>query len=94
MQTFIRINQLVGAPALKRRPAIKGRLPIHRNTLWRWVSQGQFPAPIKLSPGVTAWLLADVEAWEKGRELLAEGKLTASEREGLKTAAAPSNGQA
>ena len=77
MQTFIRINQLVGAPALKRRPAIKGRLPIHRNTLWRWVAQGQFPAPIKLGPGVTAWLLADVEAWERAREVLPDPQPTA-----------------
>jgi prophage regulatory protein len=67
VQTFIRINQLVGAPALKTRPALKGRLPIHRNTLWRWVAAGQFPAPIKLSPGVTAWRLSDVEAWEKAQ---------------------------
>lgn len=61
MQTFVRINQLVSTP--KR----QGRLPIHRNTLWRWVASGEFPTPIKLGPNITAWRLSDIEAWEEAR---------------------------
>lgn len=37
-----------------------------RNTIWRWAAEnGDFPKPVKLSPGCTRWLLADVEAWEQ-----------------------------
>ena len=48
-----------------------GRVPVCKATLWRWVQQGKFPAPIKLSVtrtgrgGVTAWRASDVEAWLK-----------------------------
>lgn len=34
-------------------------------TIWRWVSQGRFPAPIKLGENTTRWRLADLLEWEK-----------------------------
>lgn len=38
---------------------------IHRTTVWRWaVSRPNFPQPKKLGPGVTRFLLRDVEAFE------------------------------
>lgn len=40
------------------------RYGISRPTLWRWVGNGAFPAPVKLSPGCTRWQLSDLEAWE------------------------------
>lgn len=36
-------------------------------TLWRWCSNGQFPAPIKLGPGTTVFRKADVDRWLEER---------------------------
>jgi prophage regulatory protein len=44
------------------------RYGISRPTLWRWVGNGNFPAPIKLSAGCTRWLLSDLEAWEADKK--------------------------
>ncbi|RAO75799.1 helix-turn-helix transcriptional regulator [Dyella jiangningensis] len=49
---YLRQAQLVGSI-----------LPIGATTLWRWVKEGKFPKPIKLSDRVTAWRAEDVRAW-------------------------------
>ena len=49
--SYIRINQLIQ------------KLPISKASIWRKVKQGTFPAPVKLSVGITAWRSADIEAW-------------------------------
>lgn len=56
---YIRQTQLVGS----RKKGIAGVIPFSPATLWRKVSSGDFPAPIKLSAGVTAWKVEDVRAW-------------------------------
>ncbi|WP_350656501.1 AlpA family phage regulatory protein [Psychrobacter sp. S1-30-MNA-CIBAN-0213] len=38
-------------------------LPFSKTTLWEWSKDGRFPAPIKLSPTLTAWMYADVHKW-------------------------------
>lgn len=38
-------------------------LPISSATLWRWVSKGDFPQPVKLSPRITAWPIEAIQAW-------------------------------
>jgi prophage regulatory protein len=58
-QRYIRLRNLASSPNAP------GRLPISANSVWRLVREGQFPKPIKLSPGVTAWLIEDIEAWEE-----------------------------
>lgn len=49
------------------------RFSISRPTVWRWSNDPNngFPAPIKLSQGVTRWRLQDLLAFEAG--LRAEG---------------------
>ena len=32
------------------------------STLWRWITEGRFPKPIKLGPGTTAWDVRDLRA--------------------------------
>lgn len=44
------------------------RFSVARQTIWRWVAEGTFPKPIKLSAGCTRWRAADVEAWEISRQ--------------------------
>ena len=43
------------------------RYGVHQKTIWRWTRNGQFPAPIQLTPGCTRWRHADVLAWEQSR---------------------------
>lgn len=56
---FIRQSQLVG----NKSKGVTGVIPFSPATLWRKVSSGEFPAPVKLSAGVTAWKVEDVRAW-------------------------------
>lgn len=44
-----------------------GHLPVSPATIWRWVAAGEFPAPVKLSGGVTAWPAEAIKAWERER---------------------------
>lgn len=53
---FIRQAQLV--------PAI---VPFSNATLWRKVKDGTFPAPVKLSPRVTAWEASKIRKWIEER---------------------------
>lgn len=43
---------------------LAARFGVHRTTVWGWVRRNGFPAPVRLSPQLTRWRLADVEAWE------------------------------
>lgn len=56
-QRVIRISELASTPA---KP---GRLPVSPATVWRWVREGRFPKPFKLSDRVTVWNIADVDAF-------------------------------
>ena len=38
-------------------------VPFSAATLWRKVSKGDFPAPVKLSERVTAWRVSEVRVW-------------------------------
>lgn len=40
------------------------RIPVSKSTIWLWVQEKKFPAPVKLSERVTAWPIASIEAWE------------------------------
>lgn len=44
-------------------PAGPGKLGISRTQLARLRARGDFPEPIRLSPGVVAWRASDVQAW-------------------------------
>lgn len=60
----------VGAPSAPpcpavflRLPQVLARVPFSRSTLWRRVSDGSFPRPLKLSARVTVWRSQDIEEW-------------------------------
>lgn len=46
---------------------IIGRTGLSEPTLWRMRNRGDFPQPVRLSPGRVAWRLADIDAWEASR---------------------------
>ena len=57
------LRQALEAMSYIRAKELLRLVPISKATLWRWVGSGEFPTPIKLSPGVTAWRVADVRQW-------------------------------
>ena len=42
-------------------------VPFSDTTLWRQVRAGNFPAPVKISPGRVAWRVRDVQQWIRTR---------------------------
>lgn len=59
MTGYVRQTDLVGRPS----KAIRGIIPFSPTTLWRKVRAGEFPAPVKLSAGVTAWRVEAIREW-------------------------------
>ena len=47
---------------------ISKKYGVHRTTLWRWVKNGNFPKPVKLSPGCTRWAEDALKEWESKKE--------------------------
>lgn len=54
---------LVRQASLVSTPKRVGLLGVSSATLWRWVKDGVFPKPMKLSANVTAWRMGDVREW-------------------------------
>lgn len=54
---------LCGRPARNGQSAVDGLLPITRQTLWRWVRSGKFPAPLRLGESRVGWRESDVSRW-------------------------------
>ena len=40
-------------------------VPYSATTIWRKCRKGEFPAPIKVSTGITAWRVGDIRAYLK-----------------------------
>ena len=52
---------------LLRLPVVVARVGLSATTIWRQRRCGQFPAPVRISPGCVAWREADVESWIASR---------------------------
>lgn len=46
-----------------RLPKVRERTGLGRSTIYRMISQGRFPMPVKLSARAVGWHKADVDAW-------------------------------
>jgi len=57
---FLRERQLIG---VRNDPTYPRLIPISHATLWRLVKNKKFPAPVKLTKGVTAWRAKDVRRY-------------------------------
>lgn len=44
------------------------RYGVSKATIYRWIADGRFPAPIKLGPNTSAWKTTDLEAFESSLE--------------------------
>lgn len=56
---FVRLSAILGP---------NGPIPVSKSTWWSGVKSGQFPAPIKMSKGVTVWRVEDIRAYIENRE--------------------------
>ncbi|MGA7180922.1 MAG: AlpA family phage regulatory protein [Thiobacillaceae bacterium] len=57
------LNQKPNAGFMRERQ-LRQRVPVSHSTLWAWVREKKFPAPLKLSERVTVWRVSDIDAWE------------------------------
>ena len=55
---FLRLSQILGNP--KSNPPTPPIIPISKSSWWEGVSNGRYPAPLKLSPKVTVWRVEDI----------------------------------
>jgi prophage regulatory protein len=61
---FVRAAQLANN---SKRPPAPVPLPFSEQTMWRKVKAGEFPAPKKFGPQITAWNVGEVRAWLKAQ---------------------------
>ena len=51
------------ATGFVRQKQLAAIIPFSRTTLWRKVRNGEFPAPERLSAGITAWKVELIRKW-------------------------------
>jgi prophage regulatory protein len=57
------INPVLPPGGMSRLKTLKQLVPFSGATIWRKVKTGEFPAPIKINPYITAWRNDEVNAW-------------------------------
>jgi prophage regulatory protein len=48
---------------IRQKDLLMNVVPFSATTLWRKIKSGEFPAPIKLGPSITAWRGNDIDEW-------------------------------
>lgn len=66
------------ADAMLRRPQVLLLLNVSRSTLYRMIQEGEFPAPVVLTPRIRAWPASVVHAWLKAKRDKAESATASS----------------
>lgn len=66
-----------GIPFLLRLPQVKARTGLSRSEIYRRVSSGDFPAPVKLGERASAWPEHEVTAWCEARIAARDAKAAA-----------------
>jgi len=54
-------------PNILRRPQVQARTGLSRSSIYQYIQDGHFPAPVRLGPRAVGWLESDVNAWILGR---------------------------
>ena len=52
---------------LLRLKEVKMRVGLGRSTIYRWISEGNFPKPVKLGVQSVAWRENDIDYWVSSR---------------------------
>jgi predicted DNA-binding transcriptional regulator AlpA len=53
---------------IRQKILLRDYVPFSAATLWRLVSAGKFPKPIRLANQIIAWRASDVREWSKNPE--------------------------
>ncbi len=62
--SHITFEDLPDAALIQLRPLLNYKVvPFSATTIWRKSKNGEFPAPIKVSKGITAWLVKDIRRY-------------------------------
>ena len=61
------VDRPAPAPGYLRLPAVIARYGCSRATIYAWIAQGAFPAPVKLGPRLAAWRSEELALWESTR---------------------------
>ncbi len=48
---------------LLRRAEVEEWTSLRKSTIYKWIQQGKFPAPVPLGDKTAVWLESDIEAW-------------------------------
>ncbi len=48
---------------IMRRPQVEAATGLARSTIYKWVKDGQFPAPVKIGVRQVGWKSTDVQGW-------------------------------
>lgn len=56
----------INPQALYRLPKVQEFFPVSKATIYSWIAQGNFPAPVKLGPSTSCWRGADLLALLEG----------------------------
>jgi len=59
---------------LIRMPELMHMTGLGRTSIWRKEKAGAFPRRRRLGPNSVAWLLSEVQAWLRSREVVAVGR--------------------
>lgn len=52
---------------LVRLPSVLKLTGLGRSTIYRWIADGSFPAPVRLGPRAVAWRWSDLDRWAQSR---------------------------
>jgi prophage regulatory protein len=66
MQTFLRIDDVVRVTGLP------------RSTVYYRMTQGEFPKPVRIGPGRSAWVEAEIVEWQRSKIAERDGQSTAA----------------
>ena len=63
-KTYTTFESLPDMALIQVRPLVNFKvLPYSATTIWRKCRSGEFPAPIKMSSGITAWKVGDIRKY-------------------------------
>ncbi len=73
-------------PTLFRRPQVQQRTGLSRTTLYEYIKDGAFPAPVRLGARAVGWLESEVSEWIHARvKLTRQGGANAARRVRVQT---------
>lgn len=55
-------------PRMLRREQVERRVGLGKSAIYKLIAEGDFPRPLRLTPGAVRWRVEEVDAWLATRE--------------------------